>query len=56
MQGEEQHRNHHIPIFCTSPLLPPPVSGCDSTMVPGYHMGQEDELNPGTCPYLLSQL
>lgn len=56
MQGEEQHRNHRIPIFCTSPLLPPQVSGCDSTMVPGYHMGQEDELNPGTCPYLLSQL
>lgn len=50
MQGEEQHRNHRIPIFCTSPLLPPQVSGCDSTMVPGYHMGQEDELNPGTCP------
>lgn len=56
MQGEEQHRNHCISVFCTSPLLLPQVSGCAPHVVPGYHLGQEDELNLGTCLYLLSQL
>lgn len=37
------------------PVLLPQVLGCAPRAVPRYHRGQEDELNPGTRPYLLPQ-